>query len=120
MPNVECSPEENARQAKACAAERPNCLYAKAGVLIKAADPNTTCVLLTVADPVKGPVVCKVRWSSFDVWTNCPSTVPFEPGGVPKPGASGLLYLEAQVVKDFELNLKPKWPVADPGGPVYK
>jgi hypothetical protein len=125
---MECTKEENDKNAKWVEEHRADKSYAPVPVLVTKVQVIDTSIEVTFLAATKGrdgergpDVPVTVAWSETNdaIWIHCPSTVPME-GAPPRPtpDASGLLYIEKSLLDASGLFGTPKWPKSLPGKPV--
>lgn len=127
---MECSADENEKNAKWVSENRRGKLYASVSVLVIDVSPTDADIKVTFLALTRSgdsrepgrPTCVTVPWSDTndDIWIQCPSTLK-KGGSPPRPNrnATGLLYLEKRLVDEHNLYGTPKWPNSLPGG-IYE
>src|SRR5690348_10180358 len=106
-----CSAAAIFNSAKKVETERLGRSYAPVFVTVVSSDVDRKTVTFVASDDTGAKrTFSNVPWDNDDMVTDCPTTLPFEPGRPPAPNAEGTLYLSRELLENHSFVGTPKFP----------
>jgi hypothetical protein len=106
-----CSKAEIDENALRVATERPGRSYADVLVrIVSSSVENNTVAFEALNESGTKQTFSNVPWNNDDMVTECPTTLPFEPGQLPAQNAEGTLFLSRELIRELKIAGTPKWP----------